>query len=520
MGAEVSLNDMSAGRPQAGPATADLTGWLRYLAELVAIGLIYFVLAKLSLAQASLHPSATPLWPPTGVALAIVLLRQYRVWPAIWIAAFAANVTTAGSVATSLAIATGNTLESLVGAYLLRRWADGLDVFDTPAGVAKFAAICLGATLISPTLGVGSLALAGYAAWTKVTGIWLTWWMGDLAGALLITPVIVLWARSSARSWEAPELMQSAAVFIVAALVGLVAFGPLFAQTASAGPLAFLAIVPLMWGALNRGQRDTATAALILAGFAVWGTLADGGPFARPNLNDSFLLLLAFLISISVPSLALSANAATRQRHQEYAELVMLELSHRSKNLLAVVQGMAQQVARHSSNFEEFNAAFCTRLRALADTHDLLVQRDWRGAGLAEVMRTQLAPFQSAQATRLTFDGPPLTLTPKAAEQIGLALHELATNASKHGALSVAGGSVVVRWQMEGGGVDAAYLRIEWQESGGPAVGAPTRKGFGHMVITRLVPSALAGNASLDFSGDGLYWTLRVPSAALQQADR
>ena len=499
---------------------SDRTRWLTYASELVVIGVIYFVIAKLSLALALVHPNATPVWPPTGLALAVVLLRGYRVWPAIWLAAFAANEATAGSVSTSLAIATGNTLESVVAAYLINRWSGGLATFETPAGVARFALICFApSTMISPTFGVVSLSLSGYADWANFATIWLTWWVGDLAGALLIAPVVVLWAKSPASSLERRELLRAAAVFLTAIGIGLIAFSPLLGRAASTGPLAFLAIVPLMWAALRRGQRDTATTVLILAAFAIWGTLSGGGPFARDNLNDSFLLLLAFLISISVPSLSLSANAATQARHEQYAKLVMLELSHRSKNLLAVVQSMARQVARHTANFDDFHTAFSARLSALADTHDLLVRREWRGVDIGEVMRTQLAPFRALSKTSLTLDGAELMLSPKIAEQIGLALHELATNATKHGAFSTPQGAVIVKWRMEAAGDEPAHLRIDWQETGGPVVGTPTRKGFGHMVITRLVPRALSGDASLDFLHDGLRWTIKIPGSTLMERD-
>jgi integral membrane sensor domain MASE1 len=175
---------------------ADVRRLLEFVIELTGIAVIYVGFAKLSLALASIHPSATPIWPPTGYALAAVLLLGYRVSPAIFLGALVANVTTAGSVGTSLAIATGNTLESLVGAYLINRWSDGRGTFDTPAGVARFAVICfVPSTMISATLGVGSLSLAGYADWSEVRSIWTTWWMGDLAGALVITPAIVSGAR-------------------------------------------------------------------------------------------------------------------------------------------------------------------------------------------------------------------------------------------------------------------------------------------------------------------------------------
>ena len=383
------------------------------------------------------HPSATPIWPPTGFALAIVLLLGYQISPAILLGAFIANVTTAGSISTSLAIATGNALESLVGAYLINQWSDGCSTFDTPGGVTKFALICvIPSTIISATLGVGSLSLAGYADWSDFRSIWTTWWMGDLAGALVITPAIVLWDTDPPRWLERRELIQSGLVYTATIAVGLVAFSPLLQQSPGRSSLAFLAMLPLMWAALRRNQRDTATIALLLSSFAVWGTISNAGPFVRTSLNESFLLLLAFMISVCVLSLALSADVAVRQRHQQHVNFVMHELSHRSKNLLSIVQSMANQVARQTKSFDDFYAGFSRRLCAFGETHDLLVESDWQGADIRELIRTQLAPFHNLGDDSVLIEGPHLKLNPKAAEQIGLAVHELGTNAVKHGALS------------------------------------------------------------------------------------
>jgi signal transduction histidine kinase/CheY-like chemotaxis protein len=286
-----------------------------YALELFGIGLAYFVLAKIGLGLASIHPSASPIWPPTGVALAAVMLRGYRIWPAIFLGAWIANATTAGSISTSSAIALGNTLECLLGGYLISRWSGGLRTFDTPAGVARFALIALvAATPISATVGVGSLTLAGYADGARIASTWVTWWLGDLAGALVITPVIVLWAKCGLRSDSRSELLELGMVLALAIVVGVLAFSPLIEQTPSRDPLGFLAVLPLMWAAIRCGQRDTATVALVLSGFAIWGTMAGEGPFARSTLNDAFLLLIMYLISASVPTLALSADASLHKR--------------------------------------------------------------------------------------------------------------------------------------------------------------------------------------------------------------
>ncbi len=821
---------MSLKRTPVAAMLVDWREWLGRIGRAAIVAALYVLLAKLSLGFASLHPSASPIWPPTGLALAAVLLLGYEIWPAIFLAALVTNLTTAGSLGTSLAIAVGNTLESLVGAFLINRWSAGRNTFDTPWGVSKFTLISLApGTMISASLGVGALTLGGYAERSGSASIWLTWWMGDLAGALLVAPVIVLWAQSPAQSLRRSELARSALVFLAAIAVGVVAFSPLMEQTAERAPLAFLAILPLTWAALRRGQRDTATAALILSGFAVWGAMQNGGPFARTDLNELFLLVLAFIISISVPSLALSADVAARsrsesegrflhdlsdrlrrlgdpdaimstvaadlgrhlavsrtgysevdeegfgtaraqwhvdrlsdvtgryprtafapdvleelrsgrtrivediesdvlarsslavyrllgaralitvplvkegrlraalhvaqdrvrqwsraevelceevaertwaaveraraeadvareiaerkrneerlenlvrqldrttaqlleqarvldlanvlvrdiddritlwnegarrlygwtkeealgrisyellrtrfprpreeligellangswdgelvhltkdgrpvvshshwqlrrsaagapgaivetntditerKRHEEHIHLVMRELSHRSKNLLAIVLSIARQVARRTDDYRNFETAFSARLGALADTHDLLVAQSWRGARMYDLARAHLAPFGDVDQSRLVLAGPDLTLQPKAAEQIGLAIHELATNAARFGAFSVPSGSVKVEWDLVARPDADEEFRLVWTETNGPVVEPPVRQGFGHMVLTRVVAGSLQGKASLDFAASGIRWTMAAPAKGVVGED-
>ena len=322
-------------------AGASASGWraqARYLSALLTVTLAYFVMAKLGLRLASINPSASPIWPPTGLALAAVLLGGLRIWPAIFIGAFAANATTAGTLATSALIALGNTLEGLVGGYLIERWSAGRDTFATPSRVVKFALISVGpATVISATVGVVTLGVAGFAAWSEFTPIWVTWWLGDAAGALVVTPVIVLWSQSDWRAFDWREARGMAGVMIFTVAVGLIAFNPLLPRFEYASPLGFLAILPLVWAALRRGPRDTATVGLILTGFAIWATIEHAGPFGNIGLNESFLLLLTFMISVSVPSLALSADVAVRRLTENNLLRTQTELELRVKERTAAL---------------------------------------------------------------------------------------------------------------------------------------------------------------------------------------
>ena len=352
-----------------------------YTGGLVGIGVIYFALAKGGLALASINPSATPIWPPAGFALAAVLLWGYRTWPAIFAAALIANATTAGSIATAIAIATGNSLEAVVGAYLINRWSNGRNTFSTSNSVVRFALICVViATPISPSIGLTSLATAGYIEWTNFANIWVTWWLGDVTSALVFTPVIVLWALSDYHVFNRNEFWETVGVLATAVAVGLIAFSPLIEHTPSRDPLGFLAILPLLWAALRRGPRDTATVALVLSGITIWGTLTGVGPFVTANLNVSLLLLLMFFVSITVPSMLLSADVAVRKKTGENLRRAQIELE--------------RKVVERTRELELANAAK-SRFLAMA-SHDLRQPLHALGLFVAQ-LRTPLKSGERAK---------------------------------------------------------------------------------------------------------------------------
>ena len=323
-------------------------GHSAYVFELLGIGIAYFVLAKIGLTLASINSSTSAIWPATGFALASVLVWGYRVGPAVLVASFAANVTNVGSIYAATGIALGNTLEALVAAWLINVWCDGRETFATTTGVAKFALVCVSSTTLSATVGIASLIFSGDAP-TAFAMTWMTWWLGDLAGALVIAPFVILWAAGDLHSFERTQWGEVGTIVAATIAVGIIAFSPLFDQTSYRDPLGFLALPPLLWAALRRDPRETATVVVILCCFAVWGTLAGSGPFARVSLNDSFLLLVMFFISISVPSMALSADVQMRRRSEEQLQHAHDELAARAGEL----RDTAERLQVSSGKLEE-----------------------------------------------------------------------------------------------------------------------------------------------------------------------
>src|SRR6266550_434954 len=278
---------------------------------------IYFIAGKLGLMLASLHASASPIWPPAGIALAALLLLGCRAWPAIFIGAFLVNVTSAGNVATSFAIGTGNTLEALVGAWLVNRFAGGTNVFDRPQGVFKFALAAGISAIISPAFGVTSLGVAGFADWANYGAIWLTWWLGDVTGDLVFTPLVLLWSVASKRRWNKKESAEVGALLLLLVLLSGVVFSGWPAVSARNYPIVLICGPIVIWTAFRFTQRETTTGIFILSAVAVWGTLHGFGPFVSETENQSLLAVQWWTAVLSITAMGLSAGMAERRRVEE-----------------------------------------------------------------------------------------------------------------------------------------------------------------------------------------------------------
>ncbi|MEA2982508.1 MAG: hypothetical protein QOF09_4331 [Alphaproteobacteria bacterium] len=250
---------------------------------------------------------------------------------------------------------------------------------------------------------------------------------------------------------------------------------------------------------------------------AVWSARRIARPIEQIE-EGTHALMLRRAISFSHTGLpeadrtlnALSSTARVFEQHDKerderetHVRLIMRELSHRSKNLLAIVLAIARQTARHTTSFSDFESRFNSRIQSLADAHDLLVEQQWSGAYIDDLVRAQLVAFGME---KVACHGLRIMLRTEAVQNVALALHELATNASKYGALSLPTGKVNIDWVRETAESGERNLRLTWRESGGPKVVPPSQKGFGCFVLERVTVNAL-GEGKLEFNPEGLVWT-------------
>lgn len=350
---------------------------VRGIGMMVVLAAIYFAAGKLGLRLAFFHPSATPVWAPTGIALSAFLILGPRAWPGIFAGAFLVNLTTAGTVLTSLGIAVGNTLEGVVGAYLVTRWAGGRGAFDSARSLTRFAVLAAAvSTTVSATIGVITLAVAGFARWADFGSIWATWWLGDAAGDLIVAPLLLLWIAQRRIGWRPGRALEATVALAALTLSGLIVFGELSPVAMHNYPLQFMCIPPLLWLAMRFGAREVATGVFLLSAIAIRGTLIGFGPFVRVTANESLVLLQAFMAVVAVTSLILAAVVSDRRRVEE--ELRRLSVHDpltglaNYRRLITVLEG---EIRRSQRNRRPFALLFLDLdgLKEINDRHGHVV---------------------------------------------------------------------------------------------------------------------------------------------------
>ena len=290
-----------------------MTRYFQTAAFIVVLAVLYFCAGSFGLSLAHVHPSASAVWPPSGIALAAILLWGYRLWPGIFLGAFLVNINAPGSLATALSIAAGNTLEALLGAALVSRFANGANAFEQTKSLLRFILLAgILSTAVAPTIGVTSLSLGGFARWDEFSTIWLHWWLGDMVGDLIVASLLLLWLTQPFLSIKAMQILEAAGLLLTLVFVGWL----LFLNTIPSG-LEYFAMAPLLWGALRFGRRGAITSTFIMSGIAIWGTLQGLGPFVAAKQNESLFFLQLFMATLTVTTLVMATVVSERRRLEQ-----------------------------------------------------------------------------------------------------------------------------------------------------------------------------------------------------------
>jgi len=348
----------------------------RNLALLMGLIAVYFLAGKLGLKLAYVNASTSAVWPCTGIAIAALLILGYRVWPAIFAGAFLVNITTAGTVATSLSIAAGNTIEAVIATYLVTRYADGRNVLLRSHNIFKFALFAAFSSAICATIGATTITVAGFALWPAYSAIWSTWWLGDSVGALVVTPVILLWVENPRLNWTRRQIVEL--VFLAAGLfaVSWAVFGDGLHFVVRNYPFEYLCFPFLIWAAFRFGRRKAATAMATLAVIATWGTVHGYGPFVGSSQNTSLLLLQSFMAITALTALVLAAESTEHRRAEEHVRhLADSDPLTGLANYRRLVEALDSEIKRYNRSRIPFAILLLDmdHLKKINDTHGHLV---------------------------------------------------------------------------------------------------------------------------------------------------
>ncbi|TMA10097.1 MAG: GAF domain-containing protein [Deltaproteobacteria bacterium] len=304
-----------------------MTSAMKVFAYIARLGILcgaYFVTGKLGLMIAPVNTFATLVWPPTGISLAALLLFGYKLWPAVMLGAFLVNLLTGAPVTVAVAIALGNTLEALLGSYLLQRFVGfrpSLERLRDALGLIAFAAPA--STIVSATIGVSSLWLNGLIPSSAYALTWGTWWVGDMLGDLVVAPLLLTWTtrrRSGARhGTEFRGWAERVTIALCVIGIGTWIFGGILTFEEKNLPLTYLVFPPLLWAGLRFGPRGAATATFTISSIAIWGTLAGFGPFTRDTRIESLMLLQIFMAVVTTTSLILASVVSERHLSEQLA---------------------------------------------------------------------------------------------------------------------------------------------------------------------------------------------------------
>jgi PAS domain S-box-containing protein len=327
-------------------STSDNRQVFKEILIMLFVFVVYSTSAKLGLKFAFENQSASAVWAPSGIALAVYLLRGYHLWPAVFLGAFIVNVSTTYDISTSLFIAFGNTSEGLIGAYLVDKYAKGKYAFEKPQSYFKFVVLAgILSTVAAATIGVTSLSIEGFVDWSKYFTVWLTWWVGDAVGVFLIAPLIVMWFLDHSINWDKGKIIEAFSLFLATALICMLEFNPSFASGPNVYQFKYILLPAFVWIAYRFSPRDTATAVFIFCSFAIWATLRGLGPFVTPDSpNLSLLYLQSFMSVLTVMSVGFALVISERNKTQYYLKEAHDRLEERVRDRTSELSDLVQEL--------------------------------------------------------------------------------------------------------------------------------------------------------------------------------
>lgn len=370
--------------------------WKKRLTRAGAVAAVYYITGRLAVLLAIPPGIATAVWPPSGVALAAVLLWGYDVWPGVWLGSVLVNIGTlydgssfvsaARSILVASNIGLGSTLQAVLGAFLVQRWTGTPAPFDRAWAVFKFVGAEALSCAVAPSLGVTGLCLGGYTNWSAFGYTWWTWWTGDLVGVLVVAPALLVWSTPPQIRWNARRVLEAAALAGLMIVVSASVFAIPFHFTVRQIPLTYMNVPLVLWAVFRFGRRGAVLSVLAVSILATVGTIQHSGPYVRERVNESLMLLQTFAGVLAVTGLALAATLAERAQAEQALrkahDELELRVQKRTADLTDANELLRIAIAERKHREEKLKESEA-RFRAVVETaKDAVVQAD----GLGEII--------------------------------------------------------------------------------------------------------------------------------------
>jgi signal transduction histidine kinase len=305
------------------------------LAKILILAVIYHLAARVGLMMAYVQANTSPVWPPTGIGLAALLIFGYKLWPGISLGVLVGSLLTGAPFSLALGITIGNTLEALAAVYFLKKLVGLHNEIDRIQDVVGLLLVALACTTIGASIGTLTLMLTENGVWQSFWAIWVTWWIGDLLGALVVAPLLLTWISLSNTRLNRQSVIEASVLLILLAVVTWYVFRSLPLSGVFHQALIYVIFPFVIWAALRFGQPGATIAIFLVSGIAIWGTSQGLGPFSLESKNDSLVLLQTFMAVVALTALILAAATSERRKatdslRQRVADLAILNDSSKT----------------------------------------------------------------------------------------------------------------------------------------------------------------------------------------------
>lgn len=378
--------------------------FIRYVFAVILLAAIYHLVARLGLLMANVQPNTSPVWPPTGIAIAALLLFGKKYWPGITLGVIFGYLFNNNAFNITIGLAIGNTLEAVAAAYLLQKFTNfrnSLERIQDVIGLSIFSAL---ATTLSATIGVITLLIVGNDILPYIWTIWFTWWIGDFLGALVITPLLLVWFTSWPIRWKRKTTIEAGIVFLLLLLVTIYVFASPTLGRVTHEAMIYVIFPFVIYAALRFTQIGAVNSVALVSGIAIYGTAIESGPLVRNSVNESLILLQTFMGVVSLTALTLAATTSQRQAAEEALRQRvedLAKLNDSSQTFLGIfeTQAIYETVSQFAVNKFGLTAAWIDLEDGASDTVTRVAPFGITSSSIPQVMATTVIN-EASDATR------------------------------------------------------------------------------------------------------------------------